>query len=44
MTHNWLTFQFNLDQRQKSQGFDLVKPVKYLAGQLLAASPVVLPC
>jgi len=41
MTHNWLTFQFNLDQRQKSQGFDLIKPVKYVAGQLLAASPVV---
>ncbi len=41
MTHNWLTFQFNLYQRQKSQGFDLDKPVKYIGGQLLAASPVV---
>ena len=42
MTNNWLTFQFNLYQRQKSQGFDPEKPLKYLAGQLLAASPVVL--
>lgn len=40
-THNWLTFQFNLYQRQKSQGFALDKPFKYLGGQLLAASPVV---
>jgi len=41
MTHDWLTFQFNLYQRQKSQGFDLARPLKYVGGQLLAASPVV---
>jgi len=41
MTHDWLTFQFNLYQRQKSQGYDLLKTAKYIAGQMLAASPVV---
>lgn len=41
MTHHWLTFQFNLDQRQRGQGFDLERPLKYLAGQMLAASPIV---
>ncbi|MBT4091718.1 MAG: glycosyltransferase family 39 protein, partial [Deltaproteobacteria bacterium] len=41
MTHDWLTFQFNLYQRQKSQGYDLIRTAKYIAGQMLAASPVV---
>lgn len=41
MTHDWLTFQFNLVQRQKSQGYNLERPVRYVAGQLLAASPLV---
>lgn len=41
MNNQWLTFQFNLYQRQKDQGFDLERPFIYLGGQLLAASPLV---
>ncbi|MCP4757289.1 MAG: phospholipid carrier-dependent glycosyltransferase [Proteobacteria bacterium] len=41
MNHHWLTFQFNFFVRHKDQGFELVKPFIYIAGQMLAASPVV---
>lgn len=41
-THDWLTFQFNLMNRQASSGFAWVKPLQYIAGQMLAASPVLL--
>ncbi|MBI3992948.1 MAG: glycosyltransferase family 39 protein [Candidatus Lambdaproteobacteria bacterium] len=42
-THHWYTFQFNLVARNRNEGFSLLKPVVYLAGQAIAASPVLLP-
>jgi 4-amino-4-deoxy-L-arabinose transferase-like glycosyltransferase len=39
--NSWLTFQFNFFMRHREEGFDPVKPFKYLAGQLLAGSPIV---
>ncbi|MCG8339250.1 MAG: glycosyltransferase family 39 protein [Proteobacteria bacterium] len=39
--NSWLTFQFNFFMRHREEGFDPVKPIKYLAGQLLAGSPLV---
>lgn len=41
MQNNWLTFQFNLYMRHREEGFALIKPLIYLAGQLVAASPLV---
>ncbi len=41
-THDWLTFQFNLVNRQASSGFAWAKPLKFIGGQLLAASPVLM--
>jgi 4-amino-4-deoxy-L-arabinose transferase-like glycosyltransferase len=40
-THDWLTLQFNLVNRQGHNTLSATKPLLYLAGQLLAASPVV---
>jgi 4-amino-4-deoxy-L-arabinose transferase-like glycosyltransferase len=39
--NDWLTFQFNLYMRHREEGYDPVKPIKYLAGQMLAASPFI---
>ncbi|MBU3916012.1 glycosyltransferase family 39 protein, partial [bacterium] len=41
MNNHWLTFQFNFVVRQRNEGFALIKPFIYFAGQMLAASPVV---
>ncbi|MDH4225181.1 MAG: glycosyltransferase family 39 protein, partial [Deltaproteobacteria bacterium] len=38
-THDWMTFQFNLVSRHQNEGLNLEKPLVYLAGQMLAASP-----
>ena len=40
-THAWLTFQFNAVSRQAGDRFSLLKPLLYLVGQFIAASPVV---
>lgn len=40
--HDWLTFKFNFMARHSNEGLDLLKPLHYLVGQLLAASPIVL--
>lgn len=40
-THKWLTFQFNFFVRHQDQEFNLINPLTYIAGQMLAASPVV---
>lgn len=42
--NNWLTFQFNFFMRHQQEGFDISKPFIFLAGQLLAASPVIFFC
>ncbi len=39
--NSWLTFQFNLYMRHREEGYDPEKPFIYLAGQLLAGSPVL---
>jgi 4-amino-4-deoxy-L-arabinose transferase-like glycosyltransferase len=41
MNNRWLTFQFNLFVRQQAQGLDPLNPLKYMAGQMMAASPLV---
>lgn len=40
--NSWLTFQFNFYMRHREEGFDIEKPLKYIAGQMAAASPVFL--
>lgn len=39
--HKWLTFQFNLVVRNRKEGFNPIKPLEYIAGQLFAGSPLV---
>lgn len=39
--NDWLTFQFNLYMRHREEGYDPVKPLKYIGGQLFAGSPLV---
>ncbi len=39
--NSWLTFQFNFFMRHRQEGFNPVKPFEYLAGQLVAGSPLV---
>ena len=39
--NHWLTFQFNFYTRHREEGFDLIKPIKYIGGQMLAASPLI---
>jgi dolichol-phosphate mannosyltransferase len=41
-THQWLTFQFNLENRQAGAHLDPLRPLLYVAGQMIAASPAVL--
>ena len=41
MQNNWLTFQFNFFMRHKDQSGSLLDPLKYLAGQMIAAAPIL---
>ena len=38
--NDWLTFQFNFLVRHQNLEFDLIKPLLYIGGQLLGASPI----
>lgn len=42
-THQWLTIQFNLMNRQGATGLGALKPLEYVAGQMIAMSPVWFP-
>jgi dolichol-phosphate mannosyltransferase len=41
-THRWLTLQFNLVNRQGATGWHPEKMLEYVAGQMIAASPILL--
>ncbi len=41
MNNYWLTFQFNLFMRHRDEGFEIMKVLKYIGGQMVATSPVM---